>query len=198
MTVVDFIWAGYASGSYVTCGDALNFGEREFRQCLTHLRIQSFLARNDDVVDATIVSPQEKLRLEVPRQFLDDYVKLIKDYIPLTASELIFNIDECSFSDWEKLKDKPIITPLRFAIIALFNFIARNVGAVRRTPGDCRIREYPTRLREDIISCVPKLSRLPGIRAIRRTDLVFKNRLIIEHRLENCLASLEALPKVWF
>jgi hypothetical protein len=47
--------------------------------------------------------------MEVPRHFLDDYLQLIKKYVPLVWSELIFNIDECGFSDWEEKKQKSVI-----------------------------------------------------------------------------------------
>jgi hypothetical protein len=36
MSVVDFIWAGYASGNYVTPRDILNYTERELRKCFTY------------------------------------------------------------------------------------------------------------------------------------------------------------------
>jgi hypothetical protein len=49
--------------------------------------------------------------MEVPRHFLDGYLKLTKEYVPLVPSELIFNIDECGFSDWEERKEKPVIIP---------------------------------------------------------------------------------------
>jgi hypothetical protein len=89
------------------------------------------------------------------------------------------------------------ITPFSFAMMTLFNFFARNIGVARRAPGDCQIREYPTRMREYMRSCVPMPSRISQIRTIRGTDLTFKNRLIIDHRLEDYLASLEALPNIW-
>jgi hypothetical protein len=56
-------------------------------------------ARNTDRVRAVTVFPQEKVRMEVPRHFLDDYLRLIKESVPLVPSQLIFNIDECGFSE---------------------------------------------------------------------------------------------------
>jgi hypothetical protein len=69
----------------------------------------------------------------------------------------------------EKCLHKPLsfaITPFRFAIVALFNFIALNVVIARRAPGDYRIREYPTQMRVYTRSRVPMLFRLPRIRTI--------------------------------
>jgi hypothetical protein len=38
-------------------------------------------------------------------------VKFIKEYVPLVATELIFNIDGCGFSDWEERRPKPVLIP---------------------------------------------------------------------------------------
>jgi hypothetical protein len=101
----------YASGNYVTRRDVLNFVEREFRKCLTHLWIRSFVARHDDVVYVTTVFSEEKVRLEARRRLLDDYIKLSKEYVRSASNELIFNIYECGFTDWEEQKDEPVMIP---------------------------------------------------------------------------------------
>jgi hypothetical protein len=115
MAAVDFIRAGYASSKYVTRSDVLNFVEREFRKYSTCSWIWSFLGRNDNIAYATTVSPQQKVQLEVPRQFLHEYIKLIKDSVPLVPNALIFNIDKCGFRDrkrgrtnWSQFPPKPM------------------------------------------------------------------------------------------
>jgi hypothetical protein len=45
------------------------------------------------------VSPREKVLMEVPRRSLDDFIKSVKEYVPLVPREFIFNLDECGFSD---------------------------------------------------------------------------------------------------
>jgi hypothetical protein len=45
--------------------------------------------------------------------FLDKYLVLIKEYISLVPTELIFNIDERGFSDWEEPKSRPIVIPTK-------------------------------------------------------------------------------------
>jgi hypothetical protein len=49
--------------------------------------------------------------LQIPRSFLDDYIRLIQTYVPLVPTELIFNPDETGLSDWEERKSKPVIVP---------------------------------------------------------------------------------------
>jgi hypothetical protein len=55
--------------------------------------------------------PQEQLRLGIPREYLNDYISLIKKYVPLVPAELIFNLDETGLSDWEEWETKPMIIP---------------------------------------------------------------------------------------
>jgi hypothetical protein len=72
------------------------------------------LQRHADIVYKKALAPQENPRLQVPKQFLDDYVKIIKEYVPLVPTELIFNINECGFSDWEERRPKPVLIPAEF------------------------------------------------------------------------------------
>jgi hypothetical protein len=58
-----------------------------------------------------IVVSQEQLRLGIPRECLNDYISLIKEYVPLVPAEVIFNLDETGLSDWEERKTKPVIIP---------------------------------------------------------------------------------------
>jgi hypothetical protein len=55
--------------------------------------------------------PQEQLRLRIPRDYLNDYISLIKEYVPLVPAELIFDLHETGLSDWEERKTKPVIIP---------------------------------------------------------------------------------------
>jgi hypothetical protein len=73
----------------------------------------SFRARDESRVCHDIVSPQEQPRLRVPRAFLDQYIALIKEWLPLAPVELILNIGEFGFSDLEERKGKPLFIPSR-------------------------------------------------------------------------------------
>jgi hypothetical protein len=55
--------------------------------------------------------PQEQLRLWIPGEYLNDYISLIKKYVPLVSAELTLNSDETCFSDWEERKTKSVIIP---------------------------------------------------------------------------------------
>jgi hypothetical protein len=58
-----------------------------------------------------VVQPQEQLGLQIPREYLNRYISLIKTHVPLVPAELIFNIDETSPSDWEERRAKLVIVP---------------------------------------------------------------------------------------
>jgi hypothetical protein len=81
---------GQSSGNYVTQRDVLNFVESQVQKCLACRWVEYFLQCHADIVCKTILARQENPRLQVPKQFLDDYVKLIKEYVPIVPTELIF------------------------------------------------------------------------------------------------------------
>jgi hypothetical protein len=55
--------------------------------------------------------PQEQLRLRIPREYLNDYISLIKEYVPLVLVELIFNLHETRLFNWDEWKTKLEIIP---------------------------------------------------------------------------------------
>jgi hypothetical protein len=109
--VLNFIRHGFSAGNYVTQREVLSFVAESFGKIVTHDWLSSFLDRWSDQFTQTVVSPQEQLRLQIPRSFLYDYIRLIQTYVPLVLTELIFNLDETGLSDWEERKSKPVIVP---------------------------------------------------------------------------------------
>jgi hypothetical protein len=70
-----------------------------------------FLDRQKNEVSGVTVTPQKKVRLEVPRCYLEEYLTLIKKIVPIVSTELLFNLDETGLSEWEKRRSKPVIVP---------------------------------------------------------------------------------------
>jgi hypothetical protein len=66
-----------------------------------------FLERREGIVIRTTVVPQEQLRLGIPCEYLNDYISLIKEYVPLVPAELIFDLNETGLSDWAMLTFDP-------------------------------------------------------------------------------------------
>jgi hypothetical protein len=93
----------------VTQREILNFVEEHFQKTVTYVQLASLLERWEGIVIRTTVVRQEQLRLRIPREYLNDYTSLIKEYMSLVPAELIFNLDETGLSDWEEQKMKPVI-----------------------------------------------------------------------------------------
>lgn len=125
--ILQFIEQGFSSGQYVTQRELLSFVENNFRKTLTYGWLASFLERWADHIARVVVSPQEQLRLQVPRQFLDQYIAMIKAYVPLVPAELIFNLDETGLSDWEERKAKQVIVPQHAKHTALHYPVDRTI-----------------------------------------------------------------------
>jgi hypothetical protein len=77
----------------VTQREILSFVEEHFQKTVTYGWLASFLERREGIVIRATVVPQEQLRLRIPREYLNDYISLIKEYVPLVLAELIFNLD---------------------------------------------------------------------------------------------------------
>jgi hypothetical protein len=90
--------------------------------------LASFLERREGILIRTTIVLQEQLRLRIPREYLKDYISLIKEYVPLVPVELIFNLDETGLFDWEERKTKPVIIPSHASSSTLYYSID---GAIR-------------------------------------------------------------------
>jgi hypothetical protein len=100
--------------NYTIQRDVLNCVEGKFKKWLTYRWVDYFLRCHADVVCKTTLALQETPRLQVPSLFLDYCIKLIKEYTPLVPTELIVNLDDYSFSDWEERRQKAVLTPAEF------------------------------------------------------------------------------------
>jgi hypothetical protein len=56
--------------------------------------MKQLLDRHKSEVSGVTVAPQEKIRLEIPRCYLEEYLTLIKKIVPIVPTELLFNLDE--------------------------------------------------------------------------------------------------------
>jgi hypothetical protein len=108
LLVCDSICEGSQTGNDVTQRELLSFLEERFHVTLTYGWISTFLSRHSEKVRRAIVSPRELPRLQTPRCYLDKYIDLIKTYIPLVPSELIFNLDESGLSGWAERRSRAV------------------------------------------------------------------------------------------
>jgi hypothetical protein len=132
---VAFIRNGYSTHSSVTERDLLRFIEINYRKYLTSSWVNSFLKTHGHLICQSIVRPQENVRLEVPHEYLDQSIKLIKECGRLVPSELLFNIKESGFSDWEARRPTPILIPVEAKLMTLHYPTSRKIH--HQTPVCC-------------------------------------------------------------
>jgi hypothetical protein len=87
----------------------------------------SFLKKYANMIGRSVVLPQGNVTLEVPHEYLDQYIRLTKEYAPLVSTELFFNIDESRFSDWEERKPKCVLIPTKARETTLHNPASRKI-----------------------------------------------------------------------
>jgi hypothetical protein len=62
------------------------------------------LTRHQDEIATATVQPQEDSRLSIPRQFLEQYLALLRDHVVGLNPHLVCNLEETGCSDWEERK----------------------------------------------------------------------------------------------
>jgi hypothetical protein len=110
-TIVAFVKSGHSSRNYVSHRDVLRFLETNYQKCLTYQWMDLFLKAHGDLVCRGVVCPQENVRLQVPREYFERDIRLIKECPPLVPTELLFNIDESGFGDSKARKLKSVLIP---------------------------------------------------------------------------------------
>jgi hypothetical protein len=73
--------------------------------------MKRFLYQHKSEVSGVTVAPQEKVRLEIPRCYLEECLTLIKKIVPIVPTELLFNLDETGLSEWENRRSEPFFVP---------------------------------------------------------------------------------------
>jgi transposase len=109
--IVRFIRERFGSQNYATQRDVLNYVEERFNKTLIYGWMKRFLDRHKSEVSGVTVAPQEKVRLEVLRCYLEEYLTLIKKIVLIVLTELLFNLDETGLSEWENQRSKPVLVP---------------------------------------------------------------------------------------
>jgi hypothetical protein len=73
--------------------------ENRDHKMLTYGLIYEFLRRHQDEIAYATVRPQEDARLQVPHQFLEQYLAVIQEHAVGVNSRVVYSIDETGCSD---------------------------------------------------------------------------------------------------
>jgi hypothetical protein len=87
------------SGQFPAKCGLLAEAQRYYGKILAYGWVQTFLARHTEEITRRTIRPQENLRFQVPQQFLNDYLDLIRFHITGMNPRLVDNIDETGCSD---------------------------------------------------------------------------------------------------
>jgi hypothetical protein len=66
--------------------------------------------------------------MTVPRAYLEQHIATVKTHIVGKFSELIFNLDEVGFSEWEDRKSRKVIAPQEVSRQDVYHSVARRYG----------------------------------------------------------------------
>jgi hypothetical protein len=77
--IIDRLLHDASEGKFLTKGELLNEVEERYGKILTCVWVNRFVARNHDAIADSKVYPHENPRREVPREFLDRYLAIVRD-----------------------------------------------------------------------------------------------------------------------
>jgi hypothetical protein len=107
--IIRYIQTQSNLNEYVTQCEILKYIEAQYGLIQSHSWFAQFLERHSEEIIRSVAVPQENLRLEVPRIWLNEYLELITKIVPLACCELIYNLDETGLSEWEERRRKNVI-----------------------------------------------------------------------------------------
>ena len=107
--------------------ELLHYCRETFFAAVTDGWVDSFLSRRNGELFEAISQPQENLRLEVPRLFLDTMIECLTEHVPGCCAELVFNLDEVGISEWEDRVARRVIVPRSMSTQTIHHGVHRNL-----------------------------------------------------------------------
>jgi hypothetical protein len=96
----------------VTRTDIRNYCREVCKFQVSRGSVDSLISPHADELTEKKSSPQQETRLQVPRVFLEETIRMMHETIQGRPSELVFNLDEVGISDWEDRKPKKAVVPI--------------------------------------------------------------------------------------
>ena len=93
----------------LTQKELLNFINENYHKILTRGWVNYFLLRHSDEVKKARSFPQEDQRMLIPREFLKEHLILLYKVFHGRCAELVFNLDELGYSEWQSRSPKNVI-----------------------------------------------------------------------------------------
>lgn len=125
--ILAWIQRNYEKNMPTTRTDIRHYCSTKFNKKITKGWVDSFIGRHLTELIETTSTPQEEPRLQVPRIFLDETIKAMKEAVQMRPSDLVFNLDEVGISDWEDRKSKRVVVPITAQDQTVHHAVSRNL-----------------------------------------------------------------------
>jgi transposase len=125
--ILDWIRRNYEKSDPVTRTEIRHHCETEFTVPAGRGWVDSFILRHRGDLIEKKSNPQEESRLQIPRLFLDETIRAMKEAVEGRPSDLVFNLDEVGVSEWEDRKAKKVVVPSTAATQTIHHRLSRNV-----------------------------------------------------------------------
>jgi hypothetical protein len=100
LEIVDWIRKQAEKFNPVTRTDLLHYCQTKFSSAVSRRWANSIISRHLEELSEVKSTSQESPRLEVPRVFLDETVRRLRDYVHEMKFELVFGLHEVGMSEW--------------------------------------------------------------------------------------------------
>jgi hypothetical protein len=125
--ILDWIEKRADKSRPVTRTDLRRYCETKYSTSISRGWVDSFILRHRDLLRETKSTPQEEARLEVPRVFLDETIRCLREYVHGMKAELVFNLDEVGVSEWEDRKEMKVVVPITLSGQTIHHRASRQV-----------------------------------------------------------------------
>jgi hypothetical protein len=96
----------------ITQTDLIHYCQVKYSCSISRGWVNSFVLRHREDLREVKSTQQEHPRLEVPREFLDESTRCLRENVHEMKVELVFNLHEVSMSEWKDRKEKKVIVPI--------------------------------------------------------------------------------------
>jgi hypothetical protein len=111
----------------VTRTELIHYSKAKYTRSVSKGWVDSFILRHEADLTERKSTPQEEVRLEVPRLLLDETIPRLRHHVQGMKAELVFNLDEVDISKWEDRKHRKAIVPKAMDGQTIYHRVSRNV-----------------------------------------------------------------------
>jgi hypothetical protein len=109
--ILEWIEAQAEKSDAVTRTDPYRYYRAKYSVRISRGWLDALILRQQENLAETKSTPQEDMRLEVPRVFLNATVHHLRQYVQGMKAELVFNLDQLGVSQWEDRRDRKVVIP---------------------------------------------------------------------------------------